>query len=135
MREIDRSRSESVEEQIREFSRQELFEQLLRENQNLAGLGVRIPISLMALGSSKYGFLYEDRMNDKGGTKSTPMNFFMALVHSQPDLLKLPKDKFEKLGAVVSRIAMVTDVLAERTGEISWPEQFTQIPQLSPRKP
>lgn len=129
---------ESAEEQLKKFSVEELFFQLSEDNKRLAKLGVEVSISSMADGAARYGRLYEDRRlrREKTLLKATPMNFLMTLIHSQPDLLKLSRDKFCELGGVVSRAAMVTEVLEER-GPFQWPEQFAQSPQaqLPPKNP
>lgn len=137
MKETVHSRIESIEEQFRGSSNEELFEQLLIENQNLAKFGVWQSISIAAYGASAYGDLYEDRKYPQGGARITPMNFFMALLNSQPDLLKLPIDKFQELGGAVSRIAMATDLLVQRMGRFEWPEHLKESPQeqLHPKKP
>jgi len=131
MKEIDHSIDKSVEEQIKEFSTGELIEQLFKENKELAELGVKTPISSIAHGAVICGFLYEDRRIPGANKvlKDTPMNYFMALVSSQPDLLKLPLDKFQKLGGAVSRIAMATDVLIGKEGPFRWPIELTENPQ------
>lgn len=121
---------ESAEEQLKKFSEEELFFQLSEDNRKLAELGVEVSISSISDGAARYGRLYEDKRlrREKTLLKATPMNFFMSLIYSQPDLLKLSRDKFCELGGVVSRAAMVTEVLEERC-PFEWPEQFDQSPQ------
>lgn len=130
MGEIDRRLGRSVEEQVGELSPEELFAQLDRENRKLADLGVEISIAELAHGAARHGYLYEDRRDGDGGIRTSPMNFLMALVNSQPNLLALPKNRFLELGGVVSTIAMVTDVLVKKTGGIQWPKQLAQSPQI-----
>jgi hypothetical protein len=120
---------DSVEVQIEKLSTEELFNQLSKENKKLARLGIKTPISEMAYGAKKYGIDYEDRRFPEGGIRPTPMNLFMTLVTSQRDLLSLPEAKFRELGGVISMVAMVTDTLVKKTGEIDWPEQFRKSPQ------
>jgi hypothetical protein len=127
----------SYTEQIKELPIEGLEELLLKENIELAKLGVKTSISLLAYGAKIHGGLYEDKIQD-GEMISTPMNFFMTLIHHyEPDLLQLPKNKFQDLGRTVSRIAMIVDALEQKPDFYRFPKQFHESPQkqLSLRKP
>ncbi len=131
MAERDQFRVLTFEERVNAMSPNEINAQLSSDNVVLAELGVRTPISFMVYGACLYGSSYEERFNARGGTRPTPMNCFMALLHGEPNLKQLQTNDFEKLAGTVSRISMATEALIEKTSEEEWLRAFTQSPQKS----
>ena len=123
------------DEQAKVMSPEQLFDQLGRDNMELARLGVKISITIIVYGARRYGNNYEYRTNIHNQTRPTPMNCFMALLHNQPELGQLPQEDFEKLGKVVSRISVATEALAGKINRFDWPEQFSISPQFLLQEP
>jgi len=116
--------------QLGKMSDEEIFSQVEHDNMRLAQLGVDVSVSMIIYGARNYGHNYENRRYPEGSPRPTPMNCFMALLHSQPSLMhELSKKDFEDLASVVSRIAVTTDFLIHHKGSFTWPDQFTYSPQ------
>src|SRR4030067_1585926 len=102
-------KSKSIEEQLKEMSPEELWENLEKQNKQLAALGVKTPVSIIFFGASNHGFNYEDRRFPGGGVKPTPVNCLATVLHSEPKLRKKSTEEFEELMGVVSRTSMMVE--------------------------
>jgi hypothetical protein len=127
---VEIGRGTSVEQQLREMRPSQLWEELAALNEQMVHLGVKVPISRITYGASTHGFDYEDRRYEGGGAKHTPMNCLMTALHEQPRLRRLPTEKFEDLGSVISRVAMTTEVLFKKIGSFTWPDAYTRYPRV-----
>lgn len=92
----------------------EIEEGLLKDNSELADLGVTTSVAGIILRAQIQGDRYEDRTDRHGGTSVTPMNCLMGLLDTQPDLQGLSPDKFKSLARTVSRIGMAVGTLVDR---------------------
>lgn len=99
-------------------------------NKRLARLCVTEPIAEIVRAGQTHGCKYEDVHYHPGSlAKATPLNCLMALLHSQPNLRKLPTEDFEELAGVVAMVSQATEVLLERNKEFEWPRKFQKSPR------
>ncbi len=129
MREPNSDRQPSFEEQIENKTPRELKEMLTEENRELGRLGVTVPIDTAIYAVRRHGHTYEDKPNQDGIIRITPMNLFAAIIHHQPALKDLSLVDFENLEKHVSRMAMTIEVLVHKIGHPGLPSELSASPQ------
>jgi len=116
-----------TEDQIKQMSKEALFEKLTQLNDQLKSFGWPTGIYSLLYGVKTHGFLYEAKTypGTTDCVKPTPMNCFAVIAHSNPDFIitLIHHHEFEALLKLVSHIGMCMEVALKK-----FPQDFLVPP-------
>lgn len=114
----------SIEDQLRNLSEAELLVELGKAGKQLQNIGVNTPIPMLIAEGLVHG---ERESFDPNSSESqdaitlTPLNLIRPLLYEEPDLrTRLSHDQFCELLESVTRLAMVSEMLLEKTGAVDY---------------